>query len=428
MRAMLFVLWLSALNNNGAGVYAHSIKPLDQPIKAISSGEFGLPQGLHVHLHSKISAFGRDGEAIVRGTYKSPPSKQPGTAIKSDTNRRGILSWFVWAATKVFIAPMNWVTGLGIASEVTCHALGWWLDAPSWLQYACAAIGITTGALSVWDGRADLAAAWNDWREAASDALTSVELVPLFDYYGQVVANGGRRRDLPRAARGHETGYYDWSVLHPHLANRTVSNMLSGNRSIMHDVNRNYTIITMAHVINATDANPILVQRSINGTLLGAPVSMFYVNGTGSSAGLGAFNAFDKPATSRKRASDGDCDGYSDDLDVYADNVALCAGGGTETVDGGVTGVYYGLDFYGTEAQWKEYDADAGGQYPDSNGLWELSNDLTIKSEDESWWRACLCDEESGDYSWTGALQYTWNGGYNGYSDCYSATCGGYTA
>jgi hypothetical protein len=277
---------------------------------------------------------------------------------------------------------------------------------------------------SVWDGRADLATAWNDFRNEGTYRENGevLQLLPFYNDYANVVDNVGRRS----LQRGNESGYYDWSVLHPHLANNTIKNAISGNASILHDVGRNYTIITMAHVLNSTDSNPILVQRSINGTLLGSPVSMFFVNSTGSSAGLGSHHAFGTAKKSSKR-DDGNCDGFGNDSgNIYADNQELCGGDGTESEDG-ITGVYYGMDFYGTESQWEEYDADVGGQYPDSNGAWHLASELSSDTQNSQWWRACLCDQESGTYSWTGALQYTWNGGFNGYSDCYSGTCGGAT-
>lgn len=422
MRAMLsafLTLWLSAFNSNG--VYAYTVHPLDRPIKAVSSGEFGLPEGLHVQLHSYLPVNGRDGESIVRGTYSGDSEVQT-TAAESHKNRRGLWS-FVWAATKVFINPMSWTSGI-LLGDLACHAVGWWVSAPSWVSYLCNSFAVISTMFSVWDGRADLATAWSDWTNEASyqGNLDSLQLLPYYSDYGNVVDNIDRRSSALK--RGNESGSYDWSVLHPHLANRTISNALSGNASILHDVRHNYTIITMAHVLNSTDSNPILVQRSINGTLLGAPVSMFFVNGTGSSAGLGSHHAFGTATTSRKR-DDGNCDGFGNDSgNIYADNTELCGGDGTDTEDG-ITGVYYGMDFYGTEAQWEEYDADVGGQYPDTNGAWSLASELSSDTQNSQWWRSCLCDQESGDYSWTGALQYTWNGGFNGYSDCYAGTCGG---
>jgi hypothetical protein len=421
MLLAFLILWLSAFNYNG--VCALSIQPLDQPIKAISSGEFGLPQGLHVQLHSYLPVHGREGEAIVRGTYSGHSEVQT-TAVERHKNRRGLWS-FLWSATKVFINPMSWTSGIQLA-DLACQALGWWTSAPSWVSWTCNSFGIISSMFSVWDGRADLATAWNDWRNEGSyqGNLESLQLLPYYSDYGNVVDNVGR--GLPLLKRGNESGYYDWSVLHSHLANKTISSAVSGNASILHDVGRNYTIITMAHVLNSTDSEPILVQRSINGTLLGAPVSMFFVNGTGSSAGLGSHHAFGIAKKSSKR-DDGNCDGFGNDSgNIYTDDQTVCGGDGTDSEDG-ITGVYYGMDFYGTESQWEEYDADVGGQYPDSNGAWHLASELSSDTQNSQWWRACLCDQESGDYSWTGALQYTWNGGFNGYNDCYAGTCGGAT-
>jgi hypothetical protein len=281
---------------------------------------------------------------------------------------------------------------------------------------------------SVWSGRSDLATAYKDWKNEGSyqGNLESLQLLPYYNTYAQVVNTGSR--SIKNTTRGHATGYYDWSVLHPHLANRTVSNAKSGNASILHDVGRNYTIITMAHVINSTNDKPVLVQRSLNGTLLGSPVSMFLVNGTGSSAGFASHHAFGAALNTTQnmtKREDGDCGGFGDDSGTYyADNTPLCAGDGTESQDG-ITGIYYAMDCYGTEAQWEEYDGDVGGQYPESNGAWELASELSSDTQNNQWWRTCLCDQESGDYAWTGALQYTWNGGYNGYGDCYSGVCGG---
>lgn len=301
------------------------------------------------------------------------------------------------------------------------------------VTYTCNSFGIISTMFSVWDGRADLATAWNDWRSEGSyqGNLESLQLLPFYDDYGIAINNVGRGLPAPIFKRGNEPGYYDWSVLHPHLANRTVRNALSGQGSIMHDVNRNYSIITMAHVLNSTDAKPLLIQRSINGTLLCAPVSMFFVNGTGSTAGLGSHHAFGSTKTksakanSTKRDDDGNCLGFGNDSgNIYTDNQVVCGGDGTESEDG-ITGVYYGMGFYGTEAQWEEYDADVGGQYPDSNGAWHLASELSSDTQNSQWWRTCLCDQESDVYSWTGALQYTWNGGFNGYSDCYAGVCGG---
>ncbi|KAJ5655362.1 hypothetical protein N7507_007312 [Penicillium longicatenatum] len=424
MRAMQLacsILWLYAFNYNGA--YAHSIQPLDQPIKAMSSGEFGLPQGLHVHLHSYLPVHGREGENIVRGTYNTDLDVSI-TEFENHIDRRGLWS-FVWAATKVFINPMSWTAGIQLA-DLACQAIGWWSSAPSWVTYTCNSFGIISTMFSVWDGRADLATAWKDWKNEGSyqGNLESLQLLPFYDDYGNVVNNVGR--GLPVVERGYESGYYNWAVLHPHLARKTIRSLTYGNESIMHDVGRNYTIITMAHVLNSTDSNPILVQRSINGTLLGAPVSMFFVNGTGSSAGLGSLHTFGGAKKSHKR-DDGNCDGFGNDSgNIYTDNTVVCGGDGTDSEDG-ITGVYYGMDFYGTESEWEEYDADVGGQYPDTNGAWHLASELSSDTQNSQWWRTCLCDQESGTYSWTGALQYTWNGGFNGYSDCYAGTCGGAT-
>ncbi|KAM3064806.1 hypothetical protein ACMFMF_011725 [Clarireedia jacksonii] len=359
------ILWLSAFNYNG--VCAQSIQLLDQPIKALSSGEFGLPEGLHVHLHSYLPVHGKDGEAIVLGTYSRDPEAQT-TSAERHMERRGLWS-FVWAATKVFINPMSWTSGIQLG-DLACQALGWWTSAPSWVSWTCNSFGIISTMFSVWDGRKDLATAWNDFRNEGTYEQNQevLQLLPFYSDYGNVVDNVGRRS----LQRGNESGYYDWSVLHPHLANNTIKNVISGNASILHDVGRNYTIITMAHVLNSTDSNPILVQRSINGTLLGSPVSMFFVNSTGSSAGLAAHHAFGTAKKSSKRDS-GNCEGYGNDSgNIYADNQELCGGGSTTSEDG-ITGVYYGMDFYGTESQWEEYDADAGGQYPDSNGAWHLA-------------------------------------------------------
>ncbi|KAM0261526.1 hypothetical protein ACHAQJ_002209 [Trichoderma viride] len=419
----LLTLWLSASNYNGA--CAQSIQPLDQPIKAVSSGEFGLPQGLHVQLHSHLPVHGRDGEAIVLGTYSEDSDVQTAQVEGHENHRRGLWS-FVWAATKVFINPMSWTSGIQLA-DLACQALGWWTSAPSWVTYTCNSFGIISTMFSVWDGRSDLATAWNDWRNEGSyqGNLESLQLLPYYNDYGNVVDNVGRA--LPRLKRGNEPGYYDWSVLHPHLANKTINNAISGTGSIMHDVGRNYSIITMAHVLNSTSSNPLLIQRSINGTLLGAPVSMFFINSTGSSAGLGSHHAFGAVKGKSTKRDSGNCEGVGNDSgNIYTDNQVVCGGDGTETEDG-ITGVYYGMDFYGTESQWEEYDADVGGQYPDSNGAWEFASELSSDTQNSQWWRTCLCDQESGTYSWTGALQYTWNGGFNGYNDCYAGTCGGAT-
>ncbi|PQE09598.1 hypothetical protein CJF32_00007094 [Rutstroemia sp. NJR-2017a WRK4] len=426
MHAMLLafsILWLSAFNYNG--VYAQSIQPLDNPIKALSSGEFGLPDEFHVHLHSYLPVHGEHGESIVLGTYTDDSDAQT-PSIRRNKERRGLWS-FLWSATKVFINPMSWTSGIQLG-DLICKGVGWWTSAPSWVTWTCNSFGIISTMFSVWDGRKDLATAWNDFRNEGTYKQNAevLELLPFYNHYGNVINNGGKRSD--QYERGYEPGYYDWSVLHPHLANNTVKNAMFGNASIMHDVGRNYSIITMAHVLNSTDENPIMVQRSINGTLLGSPVSMFFVNSTGSSAGLGAHHAFgnsnSNAAKSRKR-EDGNCFGFGNDSgNIYADNTVLCGGDGTSTEDG-ITGVYYGMDFYGTEAQWEEYDADVGGQYPDSNGAWHLASELSSDTQNSQWWRTCLCDQESGTYSWTGALQYTWNGGFNGYSDCYSGKCGG---
>ncbi|KAM3072994.1 hypothetical protein ACMFMG_008713 [Clarireedia jacksonii] len=368
-----------------------------------------------------LPVHGKDGEAIVLGTYSRDPEAQT-TSAERHMERRGLWS-FVWAATKVFINPMSWTSGIQLG-DLACQALGWWTSAPSWVSWTCNSFGIISTMFSVWDGRKDLATAWNDFRNEGTYEQNQevLQLLPFYSDYGNVVDNVGRRS----LQRGNESGYYDWSVLHPHLANNTIKNVISGNASILHDVGRNYTIITMAHVLNSTDSNPILVQRSINGTLLGSPVSMFFVNSTGSSAGLAAHHAFGTAKKSSKRDS-GNCEGYGNDSgNIYADNQELCGGGSTTSEDG-ITGVYYGMDFYGTESQWEEYDADAGGQYPDSNGAWHLASELSSDTQNSQWWRTCLCDQESGAYSWTGALQYTWNGGFNGYNDCYSGTCGGAT-
>jgi hypothetical protein len=180
----------------------------------------------------------------------------------------------------------------------------------------------------------------------------------------------------------------------------------------------------MGHILNSTAENPLLIQRSINGTLLGAPVSMFFVNSTGSTAGLASHHAFGTVTQKMAKRDSGNCEGFGNDSgNIYTDNTVVCGGDGTTTEDG-ITGVYYGMDFYGTESQWEEYDADVGGQYPDSNGAWHLASELSSDTQNSQWWRTCLCDQESGDYSWTGALQYTWNGGFNGYNDCYSGVCG----
>lgn len=417
----LLTLWLSASNYNG--VYAQSIQPLDQPIKAVSSGELGLPQDFHVQLHSHLPVHGREGEAIVLGTHSRKSDVQPApSGDHEDLERRGLWS-FVWAATKVFINPTSWTSGI-LLGDLACQALGWWHSAPSWVSWTCNSFGIVSAMFSVWDGRADLATAWNDWRNEGSyqGNLESLQLLPFYRDYGVVVDNVGR--GLSSTNRSNTAGYYDWSVLHPHLANRTVKNALSGQGSILHDVGRNYSIIHMGHVLNSTAENPLLIQRSINGTLLGAPVSMFFVNGTGSTSGLASHHAFGTVTQKMAKRDSGNCEGFGNDSgNIYTDNTVVCGGDGTTTEDG-ITGVYYGMDFYGTESQWEEYDADVGGQYPDSNGAWHLASELSSDTQNSQWWRTCLCDQESGDYSWTGALQYTWNGGFNGYNDCYSGVCG----
>jgi hypothetical protein len=414
--------------------YAKTLKPLDQPIKAISQGEFGLPADLVVHLHSSVDAFGSEAEEIVRRAYFEEPFHD-GDGI-SKVEERAIVEkffqglWtFLWSATKVFVNPMSYTSGIQIGSLI-CQGLSWWTTAPSWVMYTCNSFGIVATLVSVWDGRKDLATAWSDYRNAPSyrENLESLQLLPFFRDYGDVVDNIGRRAvGNATVQRGKEGGYYDWSVLHPFLANRTAGNAKHGNGTILHDVERNYTIITMAHVIHSSESNPLRVQRSMNGTLLGAPVSMFFVNGTGYSAGMAAHHAFGVPSNSSsqtKRQGGGDCDGYANfSGDEWADNTDICGGGGTTTEDG-ITGVYYGMDMYGTESQWEEYDADVGGQYPSSNGLWDFASELSESTQDSQWWRACVCDQESSTWAWTGALQYTWNGGFNGYNDCYSGTCG----
>ncbi|KAL6890095.1 hypothetical protein GGI43DRAFT_425740 [Trichoderma evansii] len=357
----LLTLWLSASNYNGA--CAQSIQPLDRPIKAVSSGEFGLPQELHVVLHSHLPVHGRDGEAIVLGTYSGDSNVHTKPVEDHENQCRGLWS-FVWAATKVLINPISWTSGIQLA-DLACQALGWWTSAPS-----------------------------NEGSYQGN--LESLQLQPYYSDYGNIVDNVGR--GLPSLKRGSEPGYYDWSVLHPHLANKTISNAISGKASILHD----------------TNSNPLLIQRSINGTLLGRR-----------SAGLGSHHAFGTATGQSTKRDSGNCMGFGNDSgDIYADNQGLCGGDGTDTEDG-ITGVYYGMDFYGTESQWEEYDADVGGQYPDSNGAWEFASELSDDLQNSQWWHTCLCDQESSTYSWTGALQYTWNGGFNGYNDCYSGVCGG---
>ncbi|KAL7917444.1 hypothetical protein ACQKWADRAFT_324634 [Trichoderma austrokoningii] len=398
----LLTLWLSASNFNG--VYAQSIQSLAQPIKAASSGEFGLPHDLHVQLHFYLPVHGRDVEAIVLGTHSGDSDAQPAPEADGEDLE----------PTKVFINPMSWTSGIQLA-DLACQALGWWTSAPSWVTYTCNSFGIISTMFSVWDGRADLATAWNDWKNEGSyqGNLENLQLLPFYNYYGNVVNNVGR--GLSPLKRGNEAGYYDW----------TISNAKTGQGSILHDVGRNYFIITMAHVLNSSSSNPLLIQRSINGTLLGAPVSMFFVNGTGSIAGLGSHHAFGIVTEKLTKRDDRDCGGFGNDSgNIYTDNEVVCAGDGTTSEDG-ITGVYYGMDLYGTEAQWEEYDADVGGQYPDSNGAWHLASELSSDTQNSQWWRTCLCDQENGDYAWTGALQYTWNGGFNGYNDCYSGVCGG---
>lgn len=426
------ILWLSVFNFNG--VCAITLKPLDQPITAISSGEFGLPAGLSVQLHSYVEAIGDDAETIVRRAYTEEDTQPREETVSRRAPRRGLGSivsglWdLTWNVTKVFINPMSWTSGLQLAS-FACTMLGWWSSAPSWVTYTCNSVGLLSTFFSVWQGRKDLATAWSDYRNSGTykGNQESLALLPFYDYYADESNSGRRSVNNGTVQRGKEAGYYDWSVLHPYLANRTVSNAKHGNASLLHDVGRNYSIITMAHIINSSDANPVLVQRSLNGTLMGTPVSMFFVNGTGSSAGFGAHHAFGVAPTANS-TSKRNCDGADDETGpIYADNQELCAGEGTETPDG-ITGVYFGMDMYGTETQWEDFDEDMGGQDPDSNGAWELANNLSDSIYEGQWWRACMCDQENGDYAWTGALQYTWSGGYNGYSDCYSGTCGGATA
>lgn len=392
----------------------------------MSSGEFGLPQGLSVQIHSAVDAHGPDAEFIVRRANSGLSEEE---LALSDIEERGLWS-FLWAATKVLIAPVSFTSGITWAS-LGCTLLGWWNSAPSWVTYTCNSIGILSTMFSVWSGRADVVTAYNDWRNEGSyqGNLESLQLLPFYSDYGNVVDNVGRAiSNVTKGWRGNEPGYYDWSVLHVHLANRTVRNAVSGNVSIMHDVGRNYSIITMAHIINSTEANPIMMQRSLNGTLMGSPVKMFFVNGTGSSAGFAAHHGFESStgaALNSTKRDDGNCDGFGNDSgNIYADGQTLCGGDGTDSADG-ITGVYYGMDCYGTQSQWEEYDADVGGQYPDTNGAWHLADELSTDSQNTQWWRTCLCDQESGDYAWTGALQYTWNGGFNGYNDCYSGACGG---
>jgi hypothetical protein len=427
MRATLvayLILWLSFFDS--IGVYAKTLKPLDKPITAVSSGEFGLDPGLSVHLHSYVASIGPEAEDIVRRAYRSEEFEARDEV--ADVNKRGLWS-FLWSATKVFINPMSWTTYLSLFG-LACDLVGFvWSSAPKGLNYACSAASILGGMWSAWTGRATIGDAWNAWSQENANRET-LQMLPFYNNWGDVVDNSGRR-SVQNITRGHEGGYYDWTVLHPYLANKTAQYAAWGNTSILHDVGRNYAIITMAHVINASSDKPLLVQRSLNGTLLGLPVSMFFNNGTGSSAGLVAHSAFGAPvnssAVNATKRDDGDCDGWGNDSGTfYADNMPLCGGDGTQDPDG-ITGVYYGMDFYGTESQWEEFDSDVGGQYPTSNGAWDFAEDLSEDASNNAWWRACLCDQEGGDYSWTGALQFTWNGGYNGYNDCYSGTCGGAT-
>lgn len=163
--SILLILWLSAFNCNGA-----SIQPLDQPIKSMSSREFGLPQDLYVYLHSYLPVHGREGEAIVRGSYSEDPEIQARTAdLQHEIDRRGLWE-FLWSATKILINPTSWTTGIGLAS-LACETLGWRNSAPSWVTYTCNSFGIALAMFGFWSARSDLATAWNDERSIISRQL-----------------------------------------------------------------------------------------------------------------------------------------------------------------------------------------------------------------------------------------------------------------
>lgn len=99
----------------------------------------------------------------------------------------------------------------------------------------------------------------------------------------------------------------------------------------------------------------------------------------------------------------------------------------TECPDGhgqsqGADGFYLGMDWYALN----EYDAldwDAGTSGPDGNGFEEFTEGPARFMADSNCWDMCVCFAENDEWTATGAAQWTWDGGYNGYSACWNAGC-----
>jgi hypothetical protein len=92
----------------------------------------------------------------------------------------------------------------------------------------------------------------------------------------------------------------------------------------------------------------------------------------------------------------------------------------------GPTEMYYGFDAYNGD-QMDALSYDIGTEGANNNGFGQLANDIASVMDQHYIWDACLCFQENSQWVMTGALQASWNGGYNGYSACWASQCDGAT-
>jgi hypothetical protein len=85
--------------------------------------------------------------------------------------------------------------------------------------------------------------------------------------------------------------------------------------------------------------------------------------------------------------------------------------------------LYYGFDLYGTKNEIEEFNNDLSPTYSNSNGqdaaLLYMSEDI---AENNSW-DTCVCFKTQNTWIATGSVQMSWNGVYNGYSQCWTPNC-----
>jgi hypothetical protein len=88
------------------------------------------------------------------------------------------------------------------------------------------------------------------------------------------------------------------------------------------------------------------------------------------------------------------------------------------------SGLYYGYDLYGSNADINEFEADLGTSDDATNGFIDAGLQLGNDYINDNAWDMCVC-QQTAETDWvaTGSLQLTWDGSYNGYSPCWNADC-----